>query len=159
MQPVDTAGQGSFVMQWHVTERCNLRCSHCYQEGQVTPELPFDDLLTIVEQFKALRHLALGDFYPLLPHTFEPDQWSGYQFHRGDIGEGMALLFRDAESPYVAVDIELRRLDPKATYELTFEDTGEQRRAPGAELSQPTRITIEDSPGSALLTYRRVGVE
>ena len=43
-----------FVLQWHVTERCNLRCRHCYQEGYSTPELPFIDLLSIVEQFKTL---------------------------------------------------------------------------------------------------------
>jgi len=23
-----------FIIQWHLTERCNLRCRHCYQEGQ-----------------------------------------------------------------------------------------------------------------------------
>jgi len=23
---------GEFYFQWHITERCNLRCSHCYQE-------------------------------------------------------------------------------------------------------------------------------
>jgi radical SAM protein with 4Fe4S-binding SPASM domain len=42
------------LLQWHVTERCNLRCSHCYQEGQLPAELPFASLLGIVEQFKEL---------------------------------------------------------------------------------------------------------
>ncbi len=43
-----------FVLQWHVTERCNLRCRHCYQEGYDSPELSLDGLLSIVEQFKEL---------------------------------------------------------------------------------------------------------
>ncbi len=43
-----------FVLQWHVTERCNLRCQHCYQEEYDTPELAFRELLSVVEQFKAL---------------------------------------------------------------------------------------------------------
>ncbi len=25
-----------FFVQWHLTEKCNLRCRHCYQRGQVT---------------------------------------------------------------------------------------------------------------------------
>lgn len=24
---------GMFTFQWHITEKCNLRCTHCYQEG------------------------------------------------------------------------------------------------------------------------------
>lgn len=42
------------VLQWHITERCNLRCTHCYQEDYSTAELPFQDLLEVVEQFKDL---------------------------------------------------------------------------------------------------------
>jgi radical SAM protein with 4Fe4S-binding SPASM domain len=43
-----------FVLQWHITERCNLRCRHCYQEDYNTPELSLDELLSIIEQFKEL---------------------------------------------------------------------------------------------------------
>ncbi|MHB8952988.1 MAG: radical SAM protein [Pirellulaceae bacterium] len=42
------------VLQWHVTERCNLRCTHCYQEGYSGDELPFGDLLTLLQQYKDL---------------------------------------------------------------------------------------------------------
>jgi AdoMet-dependent heme synthase len=28
-----------FVIQWHLTERCNLRCRHCYQEGALEQEM------------------------------------------------------------------------------------------------------------------------
>jgi MoaA/NifB/PqqE/SkfB family radical SAM enzyme len=28
-----------FFLQWHLTERCNLRCSHCYQSGAGDAEL------------------------------------------------------------------------------------------------------------------------
>ncbi len=47
-----------FVLQWHVTERCNLRCRHCYQEGYAGPELALADLRSIVGQFTTLlEHL------------------------------------------------------------------------------------------------------
>jgi radical SAM protein with 4Fe4S-binding SPASM domain len=42
------------LLQWHVTERCNLRCSHCYQDPRPASELPLDALLGILAQFKDL---------------------------------------------------------------------------------------------------------
>jgi len=33
-----------FVVQWHLTERCNLRCSHCYQDGSRPDELSTDEI-------------------------------------------------------------------------------------------------------------------
>lgn len=42
------------LLQWHITERCNLRCSHCYQDAYSGKELGFRDLLGILEQFKDL---------------------------------------------------------------------------------------------------------
>ena len=47
----------SLLLQWHITERCNLRCAHCYQEGYAGIELPFEDLLAIMEQYKDLLSL------------------------------------------------------------------------------------------------------
>jgi radical SAM protein with 4Fe4S-binding SPASM domain len=45
------------LLQWHVTERCNLRCSHCYQEQRASEELPFAKLLEILNQYKELLDL------------------------------------------------------------------------------------------------------
>lgn len=43
-----------FVMQWHITDRCNLHCAHCYQDPCPGPELSFAALLRILDQYKAL---------------------------------------------------------------------------------------------------------
>ncbi len=43
----------SLLLQWHITERCDHACSHCYQEGSAT-ELPYESLVTILEQFREL---------------------------------------------------------------------------------------------------------
>jgi radical SAM protein with 4Fe4S-binding SPASM domain len=42
------------VLQWHITERCNFRCAHCYQDTYNGGELPFQDLLVILTQFTDL---------------------------------------------------------------------------------------------------------
>lgn len=41
-----------FILQWHITERCNWHCRHCYQEeNYIKEELPFDKLLKIFRQY------------------------------------------------------------------------------------------------------------
>jgi radical SAM protein with 4Fe4S-binding SPASM domain len=37
-----------FYFQWHLTERCNRACKHCYQDGKPSTELSLGDLRTIV---------------------------------------------------------------------------------------------------------------
>lgn len=51
VQPI---GRKRFLLQWHVTERCNNRCSHCYQDSYDGVELPLDDLLRVVDQYREL---------------------------------------------------------------------------------------------------------
>lgn len=44
------------LLQWHITERCNLSCSHCYQNSTVSNELPYKELLEIYDQYKELHN-------------------------------------------------------------------------------------------------------
>jgi AdoMet-dependent heme synthase len=41
----------SFHVQWHLTERCNLRCTHCYQEGKKQRELEEYEMKNFVDHF------------------------------------------------------------------------------------------------------------
>ena len=43
-----------FVMQWHISEACNLKCLHCYQENHTPVQLEYDSLIKILEQYKEL---------------------------------------------------------------------------------------------------------
>jgi len=42
----------SFNLQWHITDKCNLRCTHCYQESYNGRELSLPQLVGVVDQFK-----------------------------------------------------------------------------------------------------------
>ena len=58
-----------FFIQWHLTERCNLRCTHCYQEtAPVGEELSFPEIVSVigeVAKMLAAWHEAYGiDFSP-----------------------------------------------------------------------------------------------
>ena len=48
----DLSAGEEFYFQWHITERCNRACKHCYQDGHGTAELPLTDLLTIVDRME-----------------------------------------------------------------------------------------------------------
>ena len=37
-----------FYFQWHITERCNRRCRHCYQNGRPIDDLPLAALRSIL---------------------------------------------------------------------------------------------------------------
>jgi len=44
------------LFQWHITDRCNLNCSHCYQDTSPAADPSLDQLLIILEQFKSFIH-------------------------------------------------------------------------------------------------------
>lgn len=50
------------LMQWHITDRCNLRCQHCYQEGYSEEGPDFAQLISILDQYEILlATLSRGD--------------------------------------------------------------------------------------------------
>ena len=44
----------TFILQWHLSEACNLRCLHCYQEKHIPVQLKYDELLNILNQYREL---------------------------------------------------------------------------------------------------------
>ena len=45
---------GKFILQWHLSEVCNLKCKHCYQENHVPVALKYNELLNILNQYREL---------------------------------------------------------------------------------------------------------
>src|SRR4030042_5989863 len=39
-----------FFLQWHLTERCNLRCRHCYQQSPVE-EMLYEEIGRAIDKF------------------------------------------------------------------------------------------------------------
>lgn len=54
---MDIPAGDEFYFQWHLTERCNQRCAHCYHESYSSAdEMPLSDLLAVfTEMERALR--------------------------------------------------------------------------------------------------------
>lgn len=47
---MESNGEHDFFVQWHLTERCNLRCRHCYQRGSGSDELTPAEARDVVEE-------------------------------------------------------------------------------------------------------------
>ena len=68
-----------FVLQWHLSEACNLKCLHCYQEKHKPVALSYSQLLNILDQYRDLLkklkvkgHINLTGGEPLCsPHFFK----------------------------------------------------------------------------------------
>ncbi len=68
-----------FILQWHLSENCNLKCLHCYQENHKPVQLPYDKLVEIYNQFKELLnkkklrgHINITGGEPLCnPHLYK----------------------------------------------------------------------------------------
>jgi alpha-galactosidase len=110
----------------------------------------------LLDRYRAVRHLLIGAWYPLLPQSRDTTHWLAMQFHRPDLNEGMLLAFRHPESPYPTAEVSLRALDPKATYELRSDATGAATRAKGADLMARFQLTIPERHRSDLIIYRKV---
>ncbi len=116
-----------------------------------------DNARRAVSELKRLRPYFLGDFYPLLPLTIASHDWCAYQYDRPDMAAGCAFFFRRHESPFPAMDAQLRAIDQAADYRVTTAGTFDwppHVRMTGRELRHRT-ITIAEQPGSLLLVYEK----
>ena len=57
-----------FLIQWHLTERCNLNCRHCYQSGGRGRELSLDEIREVIGEIADM----LADWHALHGVTFSP---------------------------------------------------------------------------------------
>ncbi len=46
-----------FFFQWHLTERCNLKCRHCYQKGNAPSELGLAEVRTVLAEVTDLLRI------------------------------------------------------------------------------------------------------
>jgi alpha-galactosidase len=108
-----------------------------------------------IEEFRKIRHLFRGDFYPLTPYSTADDVWIAWQFDRPDLGEGMIQAFRRAGNKDPSIHVRLAGLKPTASYVLTLSDSQESRTMSGRELmSGRLDISLPAPRSSVTLRYR-----
>jgi radical SAM protein with 4Fe4S-binding SPASM domain len=78
-------------LQWHLTERCNLRCAHCYQDGYTGEDLPLSDLIIILAQYRDLLASWREEVSPAAVHG-HVTVTGGEPFVRRDFMELLEIL-------------------------------------------------------------------
>lgn len=123
----------------------------------MSDDLPFGTMKPKLEQYLKIRHLFLGDYYPLTEFTTAQDAWMVCQHDRADLGEGLVVALKRPRSPFDTARFVLRGLEPDSEYEVTNLDTQETHCFPGAELmDRGFEVHLPGKPDSALIVYRRL---
>ena len=122
------------ILQWHITDRCNYRCSHCYQDGYEGTELDYGVLTGILAQFRDLLdgvavrrgmrkvrgHVTItggepyvrSDFSRLLEHLAANREWASFGILTNGslIDRSAARELKSLRASFVQVSIEGSRI-------------------------------------------------
>ena len=112
----------------------------------------------MVGEFRELRRLYTGDFYPLSPYSTSTKIWMAWQFHRDDSGEGLVQAFRRQDCPDESAGFRLHGLEESAEYIITDRDTNRSLRRTGRSLmEQGLTFDLPQKRSAAIVAYRRAG--
>jgi alpha-galactosidase len=116
----------------------------------------YDKLKKRLAEWRQAAGNYYGDYYPLTPWSLDAAAWMAWQFDTPAKGEGMIQAFRRPDSPFETARFKLRGLDAKASYAIKDLDAPAETTFTGADLMEKgLPVTIKDTPGAALITYRR----
>ncbi|MFZ2198241.1 MAG: radical SAM protein [Thermodesulfovibrionales bacterium] len=88
-----------FFIQLHITERCNLRCSHCYQEGNRSDEMTLGEIISIMDEVSEM--LTAWEEAYAVPFESSFTVTGGEPFLRSDFSAILAALNQRGFDTYV----------------------------------------------------------
>ncbi|MFZ1943175.1 MAG: hypothetical protein WAU43_06120, partial [Acidobacteriaceae bacterium] len=83
--------------------------------------------------------------------------WTAWQWNRPQQKDGLVIVLRRPGSPFTAMDLNLRHLQPDATYGVEIRPTYARaavKEMKGSDLMHLS-IQLADSPSSTLVFYRQ----
>ncbi|RJQ48240.1 MAG: radical SAM protein [Nitrospiraceae bacterium] len=88
-----------FFIQWHLTEKCNLRCSHCYQEPAEQDELSFQEIKKVITEVRE----TLADWKNIYDINFSSSYniTGGEPFLRRDLFQILEEIAKEGVSIYI----------------------------------------------------------
>jgi alpha-galactosidase len=117
---------------------------------------PGQQALKDIQDFKRLRPYFYEDYYPLTDYRTGDDSWMAYQLNRLKQNDGVVFAFRRPDCQNKSITIKMHGLDMNTTYELYYEDYGIKFTMTGAEIMRGIDISIPTSPGSLLISYKKL---
>lgn len=117
----------AFVLQWHITQRCDLNCKHCYDRTE-REDVSLEDgygLLDAMARFcvdrQVVGQVSFSGGNPLLhPHFFD--------FYGRAVERGLNVAILGNPCPAETLD-RLCRIEPPVFYQVSLEGLEEQNNA------------------------------
>ncbi|MCP4593853.1 MAG: alpha-galactosidase, partial [bacterium] len=120
------------------------------------PEIDYDALRTLYQQWRELSTFYYDDFYPLTPYTQDEKEWIAWQFNSPERGAGAVQAFRRGECADEKKRLVLHDLDPEATYSIRVLGMEATTTATGRGLmNEGLPVTLPDSPAATVVVYQR----
>jgi AdoMet-dependent heme synthase len=88
-----------FLIQWHLTERCNLRCRHCYQEGGNQAELSLAEIYRVIDEISDMLKAWQEDYDLEFSPSFNVT--GGEPFLRADFFDILDRLLKTGFEIYI----------------------------------------------------------
>lgn len=152
-------GCGNFGLEPDYRFRSAMTAGNVLVDGRVfglidgCDDATAEALRQTIALYTKVRPYMIGDFYPLFPHDVSPGAWYGYQFHRPDLSEGCAFVFRRAECPE-STEVHLQDIAPDAEYVVSTASAPDAQTMPGNTLTA-LPVAVHEAPGSEVVFYRR----
>lgn len=160
----DAVYRGAHVLQWHITHRCNLRCSHCYQTdyGRETTREELFGALDAYERFVRGRALAAQinltggeplahpDFFALAREIRRRGMALGVLSNGTLIGDAVAGRLADLDPRFVQISLDgTRRVHDAIRGEGSFD-----RAMYGVDALKRRGVRVNVSFTAQSLNYR-----
>ncbi len=126
----------------------------CLAWHPLDKDFPMELAKRQVKLYKRVRPMLSGDFYPLTDCTLDRP-WLAYQFHRNDLNQGFALIFKRTAAEGETFTFAPHGLDPQAHYAVSFEAAGTKAVYTGAELAKGVQVKVDTTPGAELAIYEK----
>jgi alpha-galactosidase len=153
--PQSTNG-GAYGSGMYVMRSSFAPCYASSLDVRSAPAAAWELMRRMTREWREIADNLLGDYYPLTDYSIDTAVWMAWQFHRPEVGEGVVLAFRRADSPDTAAKFLLHGLDPGTSYELRNLDAPGTTRAMGRDLMRlGIRVRFADRPAAATIAYRR----
>lgn len=120
------------------------------------PNLDYDTLRRLYQNWRTISRFYYGDFYPLTPYTQSPADWIAWQFHLPEEDAGFVQIFRREKSPVDQMRFVLREIDLQAEYVIVALEGDWPPKLSGKQLGEEGIVArIPTRPGVGVFVYQK----
>ena len=125
----------------------------CLAWHPLDKDFPMQEAKRQVKLYKRVRPLLSGDFYPLTECTLDRP-WLAYQFHRHDLNQGFALIFKRKASAGDTFRLPAG-IRPSGALGLSCQGSSFAAVRTGTELAKGIELTLKKTPEAELVIYQQ----